>query len=155
MSHSSPRPAAPRCRSRRNWPCCCLQLSSQATEPDWCPTSSVVPQAHTRSNSPCGPPAKVPGLSRGLRFHDLRHDFASLLIADGLDVKTVQVRLRHASAKTTLDVYGLLWPDKDEATRATVAAAIRTRSESPAESLRNHCGIPAESPRNPGRGNGP
>ena len=30
----------------------------------------------------------------GFRFHDLRHYFASLLIADGLDVKTVQARLR-------------------------------------------------------------
>ena len=50
--------------------------------------------------------ASVPGLPAGFRFHDLRHYFASLLIADGLDVKTVQARLRHASAKTTLDVYG-------------------------------------------------
>ncbi|CAN5445813.1 hypothetical protein BH10ACT8_BH10ACT8_29540 [soil metagenome] len=81
--------------------------------------------------------ARVPGLAQGFRFHDLRHYFASLLIADGLDVKTVQARLRHASAKTTLDVYGHLWPDKDEATRATVAAAIRSWSALPAESLRN------------------
>jgi integrase len=80
---------------------------------------------------------QVVGLSRNFRFHDLRHYFATLLIADGLDVKTVQARLRHASAKTTLDVYGHLWPDKDEATRATVSAAIASWSESPAESLRN------------------
>jgi integrase len=77
------------------------------------------------------------GLPANFRFHDLRHYFASLLIADGLDVKTVQARLRHASAKTTLDVYGHLWPDKDEATRATVASAIASWSDSPAESLRN------------------
>ena len=35
---------------------------------------------------------------------------ASLLIASGADVKVVQARLRHASAKTTLDTYGHLWP---------------------------------------------
>ncbi|MDQ6937740.1 MAG: site-specific integrase, partial [Actinomycetota bacterium] len=46
-------------------------------------------------------------------------------------------RLRHASAKTTLDVYGQVWPDKDEATRATVSATIASWSASPAESLRN------------------
>jgi integrase len=63
------------------------------------------------------------------RFHDLRHYFASLLIADGLDVKVVQARLRHASAKTTLDVYGHLWPDKDEASRTAVAAAIAARHQ--------------------------
>jgi len=41
------------------------------------------------------------GLSGEFRFHDLRRYFASLLIASGLDVKVVQARFRHASAKTT------------------------------------------------------
>jgi Phage integrase family len=50
--------------------------------------------------------AKVSGLLAGFRYHDLRHYLASLLIASGADVKTVQARLRHASAKTTLDTYG-------------------------------------------------
>jgi integrase len=71
----------------------------------------------------------VPGLPTGFRFHDLRHYFASLLIADGLDVKTVQARLRHSSAKTTLDVYRHMWPDKDEASRAAVAAAMSARAQ--------------------------
>ena len=44
--------------------------------------------------------SEVKGLPAGFRYHDLRHYFASLLIADGADVKTVQTRLRHASAKT-------------------------------------------------------
>ena len=69
----------------------------------------------------------VVGLPAGFRFHDLRHYFASLLIADGLDVKVVQARLRHASAKTTLDVYGHMWPDKDVASRAAVSAVIAAR----------------------------
>src|SRR5579864_6705343 len=67
---------------------------------------------------------KVQGLPAGFRYHDLRHYFASLLIADGADVKTVQARLRHASAKTTLDTYGHIWPDRDESTRATVDAVL-------------------------------
>ena len=33
-----------------------------------------------------------------LRFHDLRHTFATLAIARGVDVKTVSVILGHASA---------------------------------------------------------
>lgn len=72
---------------------------------------------------------KVDGLPEGFRFHDLRHYLASLLIADGADVKTVQARLRHASAKTTLDTYGHLWPDKDESTRATIEAVFSARTE--------------------------
>src|SRR5215467_2368816 len=42
----------------------------------------------------------------------------------GADVKTVQARLRHASAKTTLDTYGHIWPDRDESTRAVVDAVL-------------------------------
>ena len=69
-------------------------------------------------------------------MHDLRHYFASLLIASGLDVKVVQIRLRHASAKTTLDVYGHMWPDKDESARAVVAAVFKDRDSARADSLR-------------------
>ena len=80
--------------------------------------------------------AKVPGLPVEFRSQDLRHYFASLLIADGLDVKVVQARLRHASAKTTLDVYGHLWPDRDEVSRAAVSAAIAARPKLLADLLR-------------------
>jgi integrase len=38
-------------------------------------------------------------------FHDLRHTFATVAIAAGADVKSVQFLLGHASAKTTLDIY--------------------------------------------------
>jgi integrase len=73
---------------------------------------------------------KVDGLPEGFRYHDLRHYLASLLIASGADVKTVQARLRHASAKTTLDTYGHLWPDRDESTRAILAALLAARADS-------------------------
>jgi integrase len=69
------------------------------------------------------------GLPDDFRFHDLRHYFASLLIASRLDVKVVQARLRHASAKTTLDTYGHLWPDRDDTSRAAVAAVYRERHD--------------------------
>ena len=49
------------------------------------------------------------GLPPGFRFHDLRHYYDSLLIASGADVKVVQARMRHASGKVTIDVYGHLW----------------------------------------------
>lgn len=63
-------------------------------------------------------------------FHDLRHYLASLLIASGADIKTVQARLRHASAKTTLDTYGHMWPDADESTRSAIDAVITKRVDS-------------------------
>lgn len=68
-------------------------------------------------------------LPEGFRFHDLRHYYASLLIAAGLDVKVVQTRLRHASAMTTLNTYGHMFPDKDESARAAIAAAFASRAD--------------------------
>lgn len=47
---------------------------------------------------------------RAIRFHDLRHTSASLLLAAGVNIKEVQAQLGHASAQVTLDVYGHLMP---------------------------------------------
>ena len=52
-----------------------------------------------------------------------------MLIASGADVKVVQARLRHASAKTTLDTYAHLRPDSDESTRTAIDAVIQARAE--------------------------
>lgn len=69
---------------------------------------------------------------RGLRLHDLRHAYASALIAAGESVKVVQTRMGHASAVVTLDVYGHLFPDSDDRTRAAVDAYLGN----PADSVR-------------------
>jgi hypothetical protein len=58
------------------------------------------------------PAAVRAGLPHRLRFHDLRHTCASLLIAQGASVKAVQAQLGHASATVTLDRYGHLFPDE-------------------------------------------
>jgi integrase len=73
--------------------------------------------------------AKVAGLPDGFRYHDLRHCLVSMLIASGADVKVVQARLRHASAKTTLDTYSHLWPDSDDSTRAAIDAVMAARAD--------------------------
>jgi integrase len=74
--------------------------------------------------------SKVDGLPEAFRYHDLRHYLASLLIGSGLDVKVVQHRLRHGSAKTTLDTYGHMWPDSDESAQAAVGAILAARADS-------------------------
>jgi integrase len=73
---------------------------------------------------------QIHGLPVGFSFHDLRHYLASLLIASGADIKTVQARMRHASAHTTLDTYGHLWPDADASTRSVIGAVIAKRMDS-------------------------
>ena len=48
---------------------------------------------------------------RRIRFHDLRHSYASILISQGENIKFIQSQLGHSSAKTTLDRYGHLMPN--------------------------------------------
>lgn len=45
-----------------------------------------------------------------LRFHDLRHTFATYLLSNGVDVKYVQEQMGHASAKVTFDIYNHVMP---------------------------------------------
>ena len=47
---------------------------------------------------------------RKIRFHDLRHTYTTLLIAQGENIKFIQNQLGHASIQTTLDRYGHLFP---------------------------------------------
>ncbi|MEV4209642.1 tyrosine-type recombinase/integrase [Nocardia salmonicida] len=72
----------------------------------------------------------VAGLPEEFGFQDLRHYLASLLIAAGANIKVIQARMRHATAKTTLDTYGHLWPDTDESTRRAIASVIPARMDS-------------------------
>lgn len=65
-----------------------------------------------------------------LKLHDLRHAYASALIASGESVKTVQTRLGHGSAALTLDTYSHLWPDSDDKTRAAVDAFLSAGADS-------------------------
>jgi len=51
---------------------------------------------------------------RKIRFHDLRHTYTSLLIAQGAHAKFIQSQLGHASIQTTLDRYGHLLPETQQ-----------------------------------------
>ncbi|MDF2883822.1 MAG: integrase family protein [Clostridiaceae bacterium] len=48
---------------------------------------------------------KKAGINKDIRFHDLRHTNATLLISQGIDFKTVQNRLGHRDINTTLNIY--------------------------------------------------
>ena len=49
-----------------------------------------------------------------IRFHDLRHTAASLMLNHGIPVLIVSKRLGHSKPSITLDVYGHLIPSKQE-----------------------------------------
>lgn len=57
---------------------------------------------------------------RHIRFHDLRHTCASLLLANGVPMEQVKEWLGHSEISTTVDIYGHL----QYATKKQSAAAI-------------------------------
>jgi len=67
-------------------------------------------------------PAVAASVGEPCRFHDLRHTHAALMIAEGTHPKVLQARLGHASAKTTLDVYGHLLDGADVAVVETLGS---------------------------------
>jgi integrase len=54
------------------------------------------------------------GIDRPLRFHDLRHRYASVLIAEGLDALTVKTLMGHSSITETVDTYSHMFPSQAE-----------------------------------------
>ena len=67
--------------------------------------------------------------AKGLRYHSLRHAFASMLISGGCSVKAVQRALGHASAATTLNLYAHIWPGDDDRIRQAVNHAFGSEAE--------------------------
>ena len=58
------------------------------------------------------PALKAADLPR-IRFHDLRHSFASLLFEQGENIKYIQSQLGHSSPTVTLNVYAHLMNDQN------------------------------------------
>jgi integrase len=52
---------------------------------------------------------------RQIRFHDLRHTFASLLIQNGEPLTYIKEQMGHSSIQVTVDVYGHLVPSANRA----------------------------------------
>jgi integrase len=85
-------------------------LSKGKTMADWVfPSTAGTPLEPNRVREACFYALKKAGLRR-IRFHDLRHSFASWLIANREPLKYIQEQLGHHSIQITADVYGHLIP---------------------------------------------
>lgn len=73
------------------------------------PTPSGLPVHTSDFNRDVFRPTLEAALLPDVVLHDLRHTYASALIHQGQSVKYVQTVMGHASAQTTLDVYGHLF----------------------------------------------
>mgnify|MGYP000388214161 FL=1 len=59
-----------------------------------------------------------------VRFHDLRHTFATNALAHGMDIKTLSTILGHVSAATTLNIYAHITDDMQRTAAANIDRGI-------------------------------
>lgn len=69
----------------------------------------------------------------GLKFHELRHTQATQLLANGVDVKTVQTRLGHANASITLGWHAHAIPENDHEAAQKLGALLSAPKQQPEE----------------------
>ena len=77
----------------------------------------------------------------GLRFHDLRHTSATLLLAAGVDVKTIASRLGHSSAVVTLNTYAHMLRQMDEHAASKMDLLLTARKPSALETFASSDGL--------------
>ena len=59
-----------------------------------------------------------------VRFHDLRHTFATNALAHGMDIKTLSTILGHVSSATTLNTYSHITDEMRQKAAAKIDAGI-------------------------------
>jgi integrase len=64
-----------------------------------------------------------------LRFHDLRHTYAALMVAAGAHPKLLQAQLGYTSIDVTLNTYGHLFPDAFNDVGEALDGIVRSSSE--------------------------
>jgi len=117
------------------------------TEQPWCDLDLIFPNMWQLKGVCAGEPTRPSTVSRqfraladdakleGVRFHDLRHAHASVLLAQGASMNVVQERLGHADVATTLRNYGHLLKGQERAAVDGLAEALATAKRKRAATL--------------------
>ena len=86
-------------------------------------TGTIINPSNLRNRS-FKPLLQCAGL-RQIRFHDLRHTCATLLLSKDVNPKVVSEMLGHTSVSITLDIYSHLLPDMQEKAAKALEEALR------------------------------
>jgi site-specific recombinase XerD len=71
------------------------------------------------------------GIQKRVGWHTFRRTYATLLKANGEDVKVVQELLRHGSSRVTLDIYAQAQMPAKRAAQQKVVEMVRTLTSQP------------------------
>ena len=74
---------------------------------------------------------KNAGIEEHVRFHDLRHTFATMAISSGVDVKTLSSMLGHYSAGFTLDTYTHVTNDMQRGAAEKIGGFMESATATP------------------------
>ena len=85
-----------------------------------------------------------------IRFHDLRHTFATMSLANGMNVKTLAEILGHTSVKTTLDIYSHVTDEMKRKSAQKIEAKMGRNETLPAH-LKQFTEIPEEEKKSPSK----
>jgi site-specific recombinase XerD len=88
------------------------------------------PLTSTAFSRLCVAVAQRAGMTKRVTPHTLRHTFATHLLEDGVDIRTIQVLLGHRSLRTTA-LYTFVAPEKVAATRSPLDSLLATSPASP------------------------
>ena len=73
-----------------------------------------------------------------LRFHDLRHTFATASLEHGMDVKTLATIIGHVSSSTTLNIYAHVTDEMQRTAAVKIDCGIGKAAPSPMHDLIPH-----------------
>ena len=71
------------------------------------------------------------GIEEHVRFHDLRHTFATMALSSGVDVKTLSSMLGHYSAGFTLDTYTHITSEMQRGAAEKIGGFMETATAKP------------------------
>jgi integrase len=129
-----------------------ITRSLTVTEPEACvftgPDGSPLQYSNWRQR--IWLPATVAAGLKGLRFHDLRHTAGTALVTEGVDIKTAQVRLGHASPLTTLRVYAQATPSADQDAARRLGARFQPAGRQSVRATRDERAMEDEQSQGPG-----
>ncbi|MDP9350934.1 MAG: site-specific integrase [Chloroflexota bacterium] len=113
------------------------QLEDRMRAGEWWQDQDLVFCSHRPWPKPAGAPLQHRNVTRdfkallakarlpNIRFHDLRHTAATMMLLHGVNIKVAQARLGHAQINLTLDTYSHVLPamDRDAAERLATLMA--------------------------------
>lgn len=77
------------------------------------------------------------GLPDETRFHDMRHSYAAMLIAEGAHPRAIMERMGHSTIQVTLGTYGHLFPSLEAALTEALDEVYRAAKPAPPAKVRS------------------